>query len=257
MLGSCVSRRLSALRQSGQPSPLFLEPLPRQMTIPFADQSGFLSSSLPEDTVRRLTDAGSRRRVPDGGLIHAKGDEADALFGVISGAVRIASAGDDGRELVLAVLEPGAWFGEIALIDGGRRTHDAVALGESELIVVPKAAFVRLLAEHPPLSEHLLVLLCRRLRMTFSTLEDEAFLPLDRRLAKRLLALADAYGEAEGTATRIALHLPQEELGHMLGTSRQTVNRLLGAWARDGLIARAYGRVTITDRAALDRIARG
>ncbi|MEN2978540.1 Crp/Fnr family transcriptional regulator [Tistrella bauzanensis] len=217
--------------------------------------AGIQLTGLPEDAARLLAAAGTRRRLGDGQLIHAKGDEADALFGIVSGAVRIASAGNDGRELIIAVLEPGEWFGEIALIDGGRRTHDAVTLGETELLVVPKPAFHRLLADHATLSHQLLVLLCRRLRMTFSALEDEAFLPLDRRLAKRLLALADAYGEPDGAATRIALHLPQEELGHMLGASRQTINRLLGTWARDGLIIRAYGRITLTDRAALTRIA--
>ena len=115
----------------------------------------------------------------------------------------------------------GTWFGDISLFDGLPRTHDANAHGETTLLVVRKADFKELLAQHTELYEALLRLNCRRLRLMFDAVEDLNTRPLASRLAKQILLLARSYGINEGEEIRIGLQLAQEDLAQMLGASRQ------------------------------------
>jgi CRP/FNR family transcriptional regulator, cyclic AMP receptor protein len=202
-------------------------------------------TDLPAPVIKRITDMAQRRRFADGGLIHHKGDEPSGLFGVVSGSVKVSSTLPDGREAILTYLEPGQWFGEIALFDGRARTHDAWAVGSAELLHLPRPMFNRMLADMPELYPHFIRLLCTRVRAAFAFIEDSALLPLPARLAKRVLQLAEAYGSARGKLTVIDLHMPQEELGAMLSISRQSVNKELKAWERQGWVRVEYGRLVI------------
>ncbi|MCJ8170191.1 Crp/Fnr family transcriptional regulator, partial [Atopomonas sediminilitoris] len=162
---------------------------------------------------------------------------------------------DDGREAVLTLLEPGSWFGEISLFDNQPRTHDAWSQGDCRLLMIPKAGFQQLLAEQPALYPHFVQLLCWHIRLSFSLLEDNAFLSLDARLAKRLLMLAEGYGRTEANGLRLQLHVSQETLGLMLSSSRQSINKLLKEWERQGWISLHYGSLTLHDTAALSQLA--
>lgn len=207
---------------------------------------------LPDDIVAQLAAIAMHRRLGDGELLFAKGDAADGLYGVITGRVRISTAGSDGRELIVNLFEPGGWFGEISMFDGLPRTHDARAVGVTELLLIPRERFLSLLVERPTLYPHFLRMLCSKLRRSFAWIEYEAFLPLPARVALRLLELARAYGEETPEGTLIRLHLPQEELGRMLNVSRQSISKELNALRERGCIHIEYGRVLVRDRAALE-----
>ena len=99
------------------------------------------------------------------------------------GAVRVSNVTLSGKQVVLTYVEPGTWFGDIALFDGLPRTHDSNAHGETTLLVVRKADFKELLATHVELYEALLRLNCRRLRLMFNLIEDLNSRPLGARLA--------------------------------------------------------------------------
>jgi CRP-like cAMP-binding protein len=213
-------------------------------------------AELPPAAIDRMTSMAQRRAYEDGGLIHAKGDEPNGLLGLLSGTVKISSTLPDGREAVLTYLEPGHWFGEISLFDGQPRTHDARSAGRTDLLLLPRPAFNAMLAEMPALYPHFLRLLCQRLRTAFIFIEDSTLLPLSARLAKRLLQLAATYGLPRGDHVLINLHLPQEELGTMLGISRQTVNKELKSWQRQGWLRVDYGRLLIQPDALRALIAR-
>jgi CRP-like cAMP-binding protein len=124
-------------------------------------------------------------------------------------------------------------------------------MGDTEIVLLPQQRFQSLLQQQPELYPHFVKMLCGKLRLAFSHIDDIAFLPLAERLAKQLLTLADIHGEDTAAGRRIRLHLPQEDLGRMLGTSRQSVSKILKRFEAQGWIAVAYGHITICDAAAL------
>lgn len=210
---------------------------------------------LPEQTVTQLAAITVRRRLADGELLYAKGDAPDGLYCVLRGRIRNCSTSSDGRELLLMQFEPGSWFGEISMFDGLGRTHDGRAMGETEVLILPRERFLALLAKQPDLYPHFMKMLCRKLRLAFAYIEDAQFEPLTVRLARRLLDLLAVYGKPADEGTLIDLHLPQDDLARMLGASRQAVSKDLKAWEAQGWIALNYGQLVIRDAAALRRIA--
>ena len=210
---------------------------------------------LPAAAAAQCAGLASRRHYGDGELLYARGDEAAALYGLIRGRVRLSNVTPDGREVLVMLFEPGDWVGEVSLFDGLPRTHDAHAVGPTEGFVLPKAKLLALLDAQPLLYRHFAARLARSLRVALSYIDDAALLPLPPRLAKRLLDLARVYGADTPQGRRIELHLPQEDLGRMLGASRQSVSKELKRWEAQGWIGVEYGKVMIRDEAALLQLA--
>ncbi|MFA5676910.1 MAG: Crp/Fnr family transcriptional regulator [Pseudomonas sp.] len=208
---------------------------------------------LPADAISEMVAMARLKCLEDGQRLHAQGDLPDGLYGVSKGVIRVSSTGADGREALLTVLAPGNWFGEISLFDGLPRTHDAHAMGATELLFIPRREFHQLLERRPELYPHFMRLLCRRLRLSFNMLEDSALLPLAARLAKRLLMHAQYCGDPE----RLSLQLSQETLGLMLNSSRQSINRLLKHFEQAGWVQIHYSQISILDEEALTRVATG
>ena len=191
------------------------------------------------------------RRVADGAILSARGAPAEEWCGVAQGAVRVSSVSLAGKQVTLTYVEPGTWFGDIALFDGMPRTHDAHAHGATTLLVVRKADFKALLSLQVELYEALLRLNCRRLRLLFDTVEDLNTRPLAARLAKQILLLARSYGVAEGDEIRIGLQLAQEDIAQLLGASRQRVNQELKGFERDGAVRIEPTRLVVLSKAKL------
>ncbi|WP_043751803.1 Crp/Fnr family transcriptional regulator [Methylobacterium nodulans] len=180
-------------------------------------------------------------------VLFQKNDPADALYAVRRGEIRIATGTAEGRQLTLNLLGPGDVFGEVALLDGHPRTADAVATEPTELFVIRRRDLLDLLSQQPEVAIALIELLCKRVRWMSERMEETNFLPVPARLARRLAALADDYGNE--------IQATQEELAVFANTSRETVNRQLQAWKRDGIVQLARGRIRLLDRPALDVIA--
>ena len=191
-----------------------------------------LSPALRQDILERS----HVRRLRDGELLTTRGAPAEEWCGVAAGAVRVSSVSLAGKQVSLTYVEPGTWFGDIALFDGLPRTHDANAHGETTLLVVRKPDFKAILAQHVELYDALLRLNCRRLRLMFDVVEDLNTRPLAARLAKQILLLARSYGINQGEEIRIGLQLAQEDLAQLLGASRQRVNQELKGFERDGAV---------------------
>jgi CRP-like cAMP-binding protein len=207
-----------------------------------------LSPALRQDVLQRA----SVRRLLDDELVAMRGSAAEGWCGVAAGAVRISSVSLAGKQVSLTYVEPGAWFGDIALFDGLPRTHDGHAHGPTTLLVVLKPDFKALLAAHAELYDALLRLNCRRLRLMFDALEDLNTRPLAARLARQLLLLARSYGVAEGDGTiRIGLALAQEDLAQLLGASRQRVNQELKSLEREGAVRVEPSRLVVLSRERL------
>lgn len=206
--------------------------------------------AAPAPLREALRRAGRVRALKAGERLFMRGDADDGLYCVLDGAVRVGAASLGGREALLAVVGPAHWFGEIALFDGGVRTHDAYAERDCTLFHVPRAALAAMLDATPAYWHAFGVLLAQKLRLAFDAIEETALLPAAARVARRLLLLADEYGAA---AARRVLNVPQEQLAQMLALSRQTVNQILRQFEREGLLALRYGEIEIVDADGLAR----
>jgi CRP-like cAMP-binding protein len=206
-------------------------------------------SAATLDQIARLC---IRRTYTREAVIFSQDDPGDALFGVVTGRVRIGASSAGGREVILNIMEPGDTFGEIALLDGRPRTASASAMAPSDLLIVTREAFLGLLAREPQLVDHLLRLLCARLRWVSSFVEESALLPVPARLARRLLSLGKAHGHETRTGTE--LKVSQEEMARFLGLSRQIVNQYLQTWKAHAWVELGRGRIVILDARALEDI---
>ena len=212
-----------------------------------------LSPSLRHDILR----CAYVKRYRDGDLISARGDAPEEWIACAKGAVRVSSTSISGKQITLTYVEPGIWFGDFAIFDGDRRTHDAYAHGETSTLCVARADFRKILATHVEFYEAMLRLHARRIRQLYGLVEDLNTLPLRARLAKQLLHLARSYGVPclnDTNEVRIGLQLAQEELAQLLGASRQRVNQELKAMEREEAIRVEPGGLVVRNRAILLRI---
>jgi CRP/FNR family transcriptional regulator, cyclic AMP receptor protein len=214
-------------------------------------ETGSWFSKLSPTLRQAILERAVVRRVADGAILSARGAPAEEWCGVAQGAVRVSSVSLAGKQVTLTYVEPGTWFGDIALFDGMPRTHDAHAHGATTLLVVRKADFKALLSLHVELYEALLRLNCRRLRLLFDTVEDLNTRPLAARLARQILLLARSYGVAEGDEIRIGLQLAQEDIAQLLGASRQRVNQELKGFEREGAVRIEPTRLVVLSKAKL------
>jgi CRP-like cAMP-binding protein len=194
-----------------------------------------------------------RRSYPQDAVIFSQSDPGDALFGVLTGRIRISTSSAAGREVFLNIMEPGDSFGEIALLDGQPRTATATAMSAAELIMITRTQFLPLLASNPLLTDHLLRLLCGRLRWVCEFAEESALLSVPARLARRLLALGRLHGHSTGKG--IELQVSQDEMAHFLGLSRQVINQHLQEWKALNWVALGRSKIQILNGHALEKFA--
>jgi CRP-like cAMP-binding protein len=215
-------------------------------------RNSVIFGGVNEELLRALVQMSRTRRVRKGTMLFQQGDEGDALYGVVDGLIRICIAGESGKELTLALMEPGDIFGEIALLDGLPRSADAYAAEDATLLVIDRTQFVPMLESGGKLARHVIELLCERLRENTERLGEHAFLNLGARLARKLQALAIAHGRRDnGGAVTIEVKLSQTELAQMLGVTREAVNKQLQIWTRQGVLRLDRGHIIITDEKKL------
>jgi len=193
---------------------------------------------------------------PTGRLIFAKGSPGRSMMAVLSGSIRISTTAPNGREVVLAILNAGEIFGEMALLDGGERTANAIAMGDCDLLVIDQRDFIPFLKSRNDLCIGLLRLLSQRLRRTDELVETALFERLESRLAKALVRLASDSGPGNGPKPPFQLSVSQQELGDIVGASRENVNKQLRAWQRAGLLGLGKRLVVIRDLDALEQLRR-
>jgi CRP/FNR family cyclic AMP-dependent transcriptional regulator len=212
-----------------------------------------LFRGLSPATIQQIASLSVRRSYSEGSIVFSQGDPGDALYGVVTGRVRISASAPDGKEMFLNIMEPGDTFGEIALLDGNPRTATAGAMATSELLIIMRDPFLGLLQREPTLSTHLLRLLCQRIRWTSGLAEDSALLAVPARLARRVLSLGKMHGHQ--TLEGVHLAISQEDIARFLGISRQVVNQYLQIWKANGWVELGRAKMTILDPQALQRTA--
>jgi CRP/FNR family cyclic AMP-dependent transcriptional regulator len=209
-------------------------------------------ASLPESLADTLLEKGKVKVLHDQQILHQKNDLADGFYCVVSGRIRISNFTVEGKELVLTWIQPGNWFGEISMIDGQPRTHDAHAEETTILLKIPKSVFEQLFIAHHQWSQHIMRLLCLRVRATFSLIDETGCLSLKGQLCKRLSLMHQ--GLEEQQSKNMEITISQDALAQLIHSSRQTVNKILQGLQTDKVIALRYGKIVILDRNALETL---
>lgn len=190
-------------------------------------------------------------------VVVTQGEQAEEFFAIFRGTLKVVSSGPDGRDTVLGIMARGEVFGEVGLFDRGIRSATCMAIEPSELLVIERAPFLELLEQSPGIAVNLLQVLAARLRRLSQRSEDAAFLDVPSRLARSILSLAARFGERrERGGILIGLKLSQQELGDLVGATRESVNKHLNEWTRQGLSMLEAGRLIVLDEDGLRRLAR-
>jgi CRP/FNR family cyclic AMP-dependent transcriptional regulator len=205
-------------------------------------------AGLAQEALERIAGICRPQHLAARTVLFLKGDPSDGLYAIRRGQIRIGSTNDLGQQMTMNFLGGGDVFGEIALLDGRTRTADAVAMEETEMFFLPRRDFLNLLAEEPTIALQLIELLCARLRDVIERMEEAAFLPAATRLARRVVTLATDYGSE--------IHISQDELAALTGVTRETVNRQLQGWKREGLLALGRSRITVCNLGDFRRLAK-
>jgi len=214
--------------------------------------AGHWYAGLPDALQQALLGMARVQQLSAGQRLFSRGDKPSGLYAVVEGAMRIGAVSESGKEALLTLVEPPYWFGEISLFDGQPRTHDAFAEGPCTLLLLPQASLLALLQRQPGYWRDFALLMSQKLRLAFIALEEMSLLPAAPRLARRLLLIAENYGEGE---PRRVLHLAQEQLALMLAVSRQTTNQILKELEAQGILRLSYGEIEVLDLERLRRMA--
>lgn len=184
-----------------------------------------------------------------------KGDEGGELYGILSGRLKALTSSEDGKEAIFLIMGPGEVFGEVALLDAGPRSVTIVSAEPSELLVLGRRDFLAFLRRHSDLALSLAQVLAGRVRRLSEAVEDAYFRSLPARLAKALLALSRSTSTETPDGLRIDMKLSQQDLGDLVGKTREAVNKQMRAWSEEGIVTMRAGVLLIHDVEQLESLA--
>ncbi len=214
---------------------------------------GFLSTASAALT-DMLAGLATEHKLDKGQVLFETGDPGDALFGVVEGALEISVYSEDGRKLSLDIMRPGAVLGEITLFDPGPRTATATALEPSCLRRVRHSDVLAEIRKSPDLAIDLIHLAGQRMRYMNRQLNEQVFLPVPLRLARKILYLTQASSDS-AAGDPVRLKLSQSELAEFVGATREAVSKTLSSWKKVGVVEATRGGLNVLDRDALELIA--
>src|SRR5215831_11881174 len=213
-----------------------------------------LFSGLSADERAAVVARARIRTINAGETIFALGSPGDQMMALLRGTVRISVPSFEGRELLLAIIRHGEVFGELAVLDGKERSADAVAESPCTLAILDRDDILSFFKRNPSAWPKLVKVLCQRLRHTDEVFAEVALLQLPARLARSMLRLLDLHGTSVPAKTP-TIRFSQRELANMVGGTRESVNRCLRNWQRNGIVQITEGSIIITNRPALENMA--
>ena len=211
-----------------------------------------LFAGLAPEQIAAIESRSRFRTFERGRLIYLPSDAGDAMLLLSSGRVKIFHVTADGKQAVLAIIEPGEVFGELAVLDGGSREEFAEAMEPVGVILIPGREVQRLMAEQPSVSLEVTRMLGLRRRRTERRLKSLLFRSNRERLVSLLLEFVERYGRTEKAGIALAIKLAHQELANMIGSTRETVTVILGELQREGSLVIRRRQIVLT---ALDRLA--
>jgi CRP-like cAMP-binding protein len=196
-----------------------------------------------------------QRRYKEGDTIFHRNDPGIALYVILSGKVKIHNETPDGADCIICILSEGEFFGELAVIDGTERSADATTIEPTELLMLTKDDLHDIIQRYPRISLRLLITLAGRLRRTTDAYLAYSTLDVNGRLAMQLLRLAEQHGVVTPEGVRIDLRLTQTDLGALVGASRESINKVMGYFRRQGYLSvDDRNQITLRNREALGKM---
>jgi CRP/FNR family transcriptional regulator len=206
-----------------------------------------LFSELSGSELERISQVAVPRSYPADTRVFHEGDPGDACYIVRDGSCRVTREHPDGRAITLATLGPGAIFGELAMLDGERRSASVEATESTELLALPAGDMRRLIREHAEMAEKLVIALTRRLREANERISRQSFQTVPSRVAGVLNQLLAEDALTPLVKDGVTIRLRQSDLAQLAGTSRESVSRFLATLERAGVVQVGRGRVTVLE----------
>ncbi|MEW6277221.1 MAG: Crp/Fnr family transcriptional regulator [Candidatus Eremiobacterota bacterium] len=207
-----------------------------------------LFAGLSEEDLRALTSIVHRKRQSRGTVVFQQGDPGDEFLVLIEGSVKVELMNAEGKELTLTILQPFQFLGELALLDDVPRSATVVAMENATFFVIHKADFYRMLESYPRMGLPIIRQLTRRLRILTDDIASLAFMDAYTRVARKILALADEMGQRNDQGhVLIDQPLTHQEFANLVGTTRETVTKILNEMKDHELISIARHRICILD----------
>ena len=204
-----------------------------------------LFAGLADEDIRELMSVAKRRTFRSGEVIFHREDPGQVLYVIKEGKVKISLISPDGQEISLVVFGKGECFGEFASLDGLPRSADAIAMEKVECYTLQRSDFHKAIMKNPKIAIQVMEVLSKRLRSTDQMVEDLIFLDVYGRVAKKLLELADTHGTKVENGIRIDVRLTQQELASMVGSSRESVNKVMGYFTDKNFISTDKHKITL------------
>jgi CRP/FNR family cyclic AMP-dependent transcriptional regulator len=202
-----------------------------------------LFSGLPEGQLALLTRVVGRKAYPRNTTIIAAGDPTDALYIVISGRLKVMMSDDEGREVILAILGSGEFFGEMGLIDDAPRSATVIAIEPCELLTISKVDFKKCLSENFDIAMAVMRGLVKRLREADKKIGSLALMDVYGRVARLLMEMAEDV-DGEKVVTK---KLPKQDIAKMIGASREMVSRVMKDLQTSGYIEVKGGSIVLRE----------
>jgi CRP/FNR family cyclic AMP-dependent transcriptional regulator len=212
-----------------------------------------LFAGLEDEDIRELMSIAKRRTFRSGEVIFHREDPGQVLYVIKEGKVKISLISPDGQEISLVVFGKGECFGEFAILDGLPRSADAIAMEKVECYTLQRSDFHKAIMKNPKIAIQVMEVLSKRLRSTDQMVEDLIFLDVYGRVAKKLLELANTHGTKVENGIRIDVRLTQQELASMVGSSRESVNKVMGYFTDKNFISTDKHKITLHRIADLKR----
>lgn len=211
-----------------------------------------LLSSLPEEEKRALVQGAHRRRFARGEVVFHEGDPGESMHLLVKGRVAVRLATPLGDRALLRIIDTGGWFGELSVISPDARSATIVALEPCETLVVTREKTQEIRRRVKEFDAMLVEALVLELRRLSNALLEALYVPVDRRLYRRLVDLAELYADGSSRAT---IPLTQEEIAQLVGTTRPTVNQHLRSAAARGVLQIRRGAIDVLDPVGLEKMA--
>ncbi len=215
-------------------------------------RSAELLADLGESELRSIANLANRKHYTARDVVVRQADPGGEMFIIVSGHLKVVTSDPEGRDSALNIMGPGQVFGEVTLMDGGPRSATIIALGDVELLSIRREPFIQFLETSPGSAIQLLQVLSTRLRNLTERADDIAFLRVGGRLARAVVKLAEKYGEKRiDHSVRIPFKLSQQELGDLVGATRESANKQVRGWEQERIVSQQSGHLVIHDLEAL------
>jgi CRP-like cAMP-binding protein len=206
-----------------------------------------LFSELQDSDLRKIGNILSNRTFTRNSTVLIEEDTGSIMFIIMKGCVKITRISEEGKEVILSILNEGDFFGEMSIIEEAPRSANAVTLEDTQLLVIHRNDFFQMLSDYPQITINLLKEFAHRLRRGDSQIKSLSIQDAVGKVASTLLRIADDSGTIYKGRVTISILPPQQDLASMAGTSRETISRAIGILKELGYLKKEGNGLMILD----------